>query len=424
MRSNYGTLLSLTEWFEYLQLNRWLGAQFNQYRDLVAPNTLKNIQRHWRVSSDACDDPYFEFIYHNGKTSRDEISRAIKQAEVEFAGVFGYHPAPVQITESIKYDEFYDVTKPLSGGMFTPKREPKCFEAKWTKIHSLGVYEWEFLDYYSGALADLNNDGVQETIVINNVITPIGTTCQELEVYFRGSDFPYGGSEDNTLPEFQWRIYPIEGTVTSADNGDDTMTWQIRFWAWEGVKPNKQLSEFPVELVANVANNFSTSFRVFRKTINTDEQGVLIYDEWTDCSRTSVDDCFILKENDLICPKPPVLASCNNTYPHSFEVNYIAGCDLQECGKLDFTCGMIITMLSAARLACEPCGCGCHGKFPLHWYSEMYKEKMTESAGRDVWVLGDPAHDRQNPFGPRNGEVMAWRMAKNLLKQKVHTIIP
>lgn len=424
MRSNYGTLLSVTEWFEYLQLNRWLGAQFNKYQDLTTPTILKPIQRKWRVPKDACDDAWFEYIYLNGKVARDEVSRAIKQAEEEFARTFGYYPGPVQITETHKYAEFYDPTKPLAGGMWNIKHEPKCFEAEWTKIQALGTFEWTFLNYYSGTLEDLNGDGVKETMVVAGVVTPIGTLLNQIEVYFRDNDFPYGGEEDNTTPEPQWRIYPIEGTVTNADNGNDTMTWQIRFWAWEAVDPNLQLSEAPLELVANVVENFVTSFRFFTKTVDTTNQGVLIYDEWEDCSRSRVDDCFILKERDMICPKPASMTTCTNSFPSAFEVNYIAGCDLQKNGKLDFTCGMIVTMLSAARLACEPCGCGCDGRMPLHWYSEMYKEQMNESNNKAVWILGDPAHDRQNPFGPRNGEVMAWRLARNLAKKKIHTTIP
>lgn len=423
MRSKYGTQLSLTEFFEYTQMNRWLGAQFNQYRDLNN-NTLKPIQKRWRVSPEACDDPFYEELYMNGKSSREEISRAIRQAEEEFALVFGYSPSPLQYTDTVKYADFYDVSKSQTGGMYTPQGKPKCFELKWAKAQTLGVYVYTFLDYYTGALADLNDDGVQETIVVSGVIAPLGTTCQQLEVYFRDTDFAYGGEEDNVSPEPQWRIYPIEGTVTTADNGDDTMTWEIRFFAYEGVKPNKQLTEFPQELTANVSNNFSTSFRVFTKTIDTTIQGALIYDKFSDCTRTEVDNCFILKEEDIVCPKPTGFDSCTTSFPDSFEVHYIAGCDLQPCGRLDYTCGMIVTMLAAARLACEPCGCGCHGKFPLHWYSEIYKERMSEMAGKDVWILGDPAHDRQNPFGPRNGDVMAWRFARNLSKKKIHNIIP
>src|SRR5436190_13078853 len=101
MRSNYATQLSLTEFFQYLQLNSWLGAQFGKYKNLTN-GSLQPIQRHWRVSNEACDDPYYEIIYLNGKVSRDEISRAIRQAEEEFTLTFGYSPSPQPYTDTIK----------------------------------------------------------------------------------------------------------------------------------------------------------------------------------------------------------------------------------------------------------------------------------------------------------------------------------
>lgn len=422
MRSPYGTLLSLTEWFEYLELNPWLGGQFSKYRKLDPPNTLESIQKHWRASKDACDDPYFERIYHNGKVSRLEISRAIKQAEEKFTIEMGFPPGPVAYTETIEYPQHYDPTKPLAGGMITHKGLPKCLSPKYENVQSLGVFQWEFLGYFTGDLDDLNDDGVQETMILNGVVAPLDTLCNELFVYFRDTDFPLGGTEDNLSPEPQWRIYPIEGTMTGSD--EDNTFWQLRIPAWETVLPKKQISEFPLELVANVDNNFATSFRVFRRTIDTTQNGFLNYDKISDCTRTTREDCFILTQNrtgDLICPSPNFTTSlCANRFPNSVEVNYVAGCDLQACGRLSYLCGQAVAFLSAAMLACEPCGCGCHGRMPLHWYSEMYKERMAENSNRDVWILGDSKEDRQNPFGPRNGEVMAWRLVKDLRKKKIY----
>lgn len=419
MRSKYKTLLSLTEFFEQMGLNRWLGAQISQYQD-VDTNLLKPVTFDVRLKK-GCYDVWFEELYINQQVSRDDVSYAIMLAEQQFRNVMGFHPAPVAKTEEVDYEGFYDHLRWTQNGMFDVHQQPKCFPVENKQVIELGIYVWDFIDYYTGTLEDLNNDKVQETILIEDVIVPIGTECHQLEVYFVADDYPYGGIENNTTPEQEWKVYPIQAHVTSADNDDDTMTYQIRFFAYQGVKPNLQMTEFPKELVANVEANFSLTYRVFVRSVDSETQGYLRFKD--NCTWADTEDCFLLDtNNDLVCPSPSGdgLVCSHGNKPDKFVVNYISGCERQSCGRMEEVCAAMVALLAAANLDCPPCGCGCEGKkHPLAFYSELYKEEVNGET-----YLGDSLRDRQNPFGPKNGQVMAWRLAKYLSEKGIHVVLP
>lgn len=421
MRSKYKTLLSLSEFFEYVGLSRWLGAQIAHYRTLDT-SLLKPIQFDNKLKK-GCYDIYFEELYITQQVARDDISLAIFDAEVLFHQVMGFFPAPVATNEYHHYTGFYNHLSYSGGGMYDVHGYTKRFEVNNKRLIALGVYEWEFIGYFDATMTDLNGDGVQETIILDDIDVPIGTTCDQIEVYFRDADFPYGGIEDNVTPEGEWKVYPIEGYIVNADNGDDTMTYRVQFSAYCGVKPNLQMTEFPRELVANVPENFSDSFRVFVRSIDSEQHGHLGYQD--DCVWENVTDiCFGVDGNYFYPSATTGALTCQHGLkPNRVGINYVSGCTRQRCGRMDMTCGMMVAFLAAANLPCQPCGCGCEGKkHPLSFYSELYKEGLGDN-GSDLTVA-DSARDRQNPFGPRNGQVMAWRLAKYLNEKPIHVILP
>lgn len=388
---NYPNLLSLDQFSDVLGLDPWLVSQ-------VGKNSGGN-----------CGCCVFENSYRDkeGKFSRRHMAQAILSAEEMIARVLGYYPAPKWFPASI--EDAYDFPLPI--GRYEPIPDLKL---QWGYLQAIGTPVLTALDTVAVTKRDSAEQGFNDAFVAT-ITVPAGTTPDQLEVYFTEDD-----RDDEPLED--WQIRPVSIKVTGT-------TATLRGPLYLLAKPMFMRKAKGECLDASSANTYVTEVEVYRRTIDTCQQGSLI---WADAGDCATEDCLgdsepacfeiVSGHKGIVIPKR--LITCDGStrlaqslhrddpLPKRATVYYLAGYPLKH-GLMDTYHAQIVTWLAASMMVCEDCPCHCVKDIiadlrtpPIYKGGQDNGDKLLMTASK----LGDG-------FGiPRQGAIQAWNQLQAMVQ--------
>lgn len=193
-----------------------------------------------------CGDVFFQYSWqHSDRVGRDDMARAIQEAEQEISREVGYNLMPDWITE-----ERLEFPRPANREMYNVyglnvRWMPKSVEALKGHIISGGVRTKSVIQLAAAvARADLDGDGYSETATVTVPITI--TDTNEVHAYYAGE----GGSDD-------WEIRPIKVAISGGFATITFKSWQIPL--------GTQMEQFNISpLDADAAASYETTIDVYR----------------------------------------------------------------------------------------------------------------------------------------------------------------
>lgn len=422
-RANTVTLLSLDRYARIMGINP---AHFNTG---VAGNIMP--------MSAQCNDIFWQHSWQAGdRASREEIARAISDAEQEIATYLGYWPAPKYIAKEMHvYPHTY---RPDWGGNgLDALGYYKSVQTKYGKFIAPGVRSVSPIGTATTAggtlvYSDADGDGFDETATIT-LTTTITDPCG-VKAFVAG----YSGA-----PEWELRS-PRSVTISG---GVVTMV----FYTWQLVDPDlweafPDSSDPLTAIDLTSIGNLLTSVEVYYEFANSTEESAQFFWEPTAagldpascstcggggclvCSVTVQDGCIHVRNVDLGLVAPQVGQYNSSTAnweslspavcrePDLLKIWYYAGdidnCFLagQSCDPLSQFFAETIAWLATARLDYPLCGCGAVSN-----KSKMLQTDVVLVTGGNRYVNTFKRID--NPFGTRLGEVKAWKRLESFVRK-------
>ena len=389
-RDSIPTLLSLSRFAEILGLNPWY---FSQATTATYDGDT------------SCDPLFLQFAWMDAdKLSREDIARAIDQAEQDIANRLGWWPAPKWITdEDHRYPPHHD--KALFGVYGINQRgQGKSVTSKWAKVRAVGQQA-----------KTLISAGVAVNITGENVTVSVATTVtetSEIEVYFRVADGADEAASDT------YRIRPLKVTITA---GAATITGK----KWLFLDPT--LWDAPDSIDGDDASNYVTLVDVYRVYNDPSDPADFYWETLPEgCTDTDNSGCqFITQtacllirnaDNGFLVPSPAEWDADTSSFteqsfsqnwePDKVRINYRAGYPLGADGEMDDYWARAVAYYSCALLGRESCDCGNASKFMLRWQEDL---ALNAESGKNYQLSAEVLNC---PFGTERGAVFAWQRVK------------
>lgn len=387
MKNHPNNLLSIDQFADVIGLNPWGVAQ-------VAKNLPAGTGNNCRCAL------YERSWMEDDKFSRAEIAKSINSAERMFANKMGYWPAP-KIFEG-KVQPF-----PRPAGRYEPI---PAIKLAWGYVQAIGktVLTQVGDEHDVVREATMGEPTFKDSFEVI-VPVPSGTLASEIEVYFTPTD-------RSNLRLADWQIRPV---VVSIEGINAVITGPSYLLA----KPSHMQKMPPKNLDATDEETYVSKVVVYRRTLDTCQQGQLIWLKG-DCSTTPCQDkavnaCFQVVSGRHSKLQASQVTTCSGNsltatdlyrdyLPDKVSVNYIAGYPLQDNGLMNEWHAQIICWLAAALMVCETCACGC-----VRDMLKEYRSAPTYDTGGDdtdiTRALTMTPTKLGEGFGiPRLGAIMAW----------------
>lgn len=385
----------------------------------------------------ACNTVVFQHPWQMADAAgRDEISRAIEQAEERIKDFLLYYPAPKYLTKELMFprypDQRFDRVRYIDGSGRWPAVKVEGH------VQKVGV---ETLTLLSGAAvnvtySDLDGDGLDESWSASVAVTFTDTT--QVDVYFAAADrldgdpvgerykiapvkvtisggvatvkgkswlmgkpILYEGFGENILDPLDatnfvstveiYRHY-CDPTGTTVDTAQSKLIWETRPHAYfcactscSGVVPPG---------FTNYADPAAEGYGIARVALRQAELGELGVGE----AAYDVTQGVWLQINWNMCRPPDRIL-----------VRYLAGKPLVN-GEMEKRFQNVVTYLAAAELAKPICACQQANKNLYNWQFDLAR-----TGGADGESYGAiSVEDLNNPFGTRRGQVYAWKETRTL----------
>ena len=411
-RASTPTLLSLDRFAAILGINP---AHFNQ----AAGETTFPI-------GSTCSDVWPQFSWQaSNQVSREQLARAIRDAEQDIARSLGYYPAPYWVYQEVhKFPRHHRPDVYQHSGL-NVRGARKSVRAKFGKFIQAGqrlVAELTNSPATTVGLTLVYDLGaLTATITIATTLTDV---C-EVKAFFAN----YGGA-----PE--WEIRPAKSKSIAAG----VLTMVFDAWLlidptlWEAYSTPAGFSAIDLAVV----DNYVTSVELYRETNDFTQPSATFYWEPSPaglsavstctscggtgcvaCSLSSQDGCLHARntESGIVVPVPATYDADEATWtqdaysvcrdPDQVKISYYAGeydnrwLGDESCETLSNYWAHAIAWLATARLDRPPCSCA------------NVKAKF-DSLQEDLALSGATSHQitfqqLNNPFGTRRGEVQAWQ---------------
>ena len=338
------------------------------------------------------------------KASREDLARAIAQAEARIAQILGFWPAPQWManeglmypTRGVRAAPSYLAVTPLE--IYNWHR--KSVETRWAHVQKFGRrhvanIELDATIEYSTP----DGDAWDEWATISITTDTTGFTEDEIAV-FAGTD---------TSPE--QRIRNLKVTITSATTmtieGDSVLFIDPQLWLAGKV------------IDGDVPGNFLTTANVYRvyTRYDTDTYAAVVFD-WI--RPAYADDYntygFLRSFSDSRGVLIPVPASWNTTTelwipfginalhePHRLHLWYKAGWEANGQGQMKEPLARAVAALATTLLSDPVCGCGSAERLIDYWQSLPNSREVTFDM-------------MECPFGPKRG---AWEAYTTLIRDFV-----
>ncbi len=352
-----------------------------------------------------CQSLIFERAwYDTTKRGREEIRRAITEAERMLTRELGYPPTAMQICEEI--DEPY-----AWAGSYHESRRRRArsvyrsgssvsIQLKYGKVQAIGRWAYAELGEYAVALSDLDSDGLYDTFTVS-IPWVSGEDYSGIQLYFADQDWI------NRMDDAGRQIGPI----TMSESGG-VLTIMGRSWTladpskqvpWPWTTPNTSGALNPT-----LTTSYVDTLLVKNRTIDTTSAISVV------CASGSCDGitttCTDVKYNiidsstgliEIVFPSGTT-PTCIDT----IHVEYIAG----DCDWDIYTARLTAGLLG--RQLCE-----CQNQELAYWQHDL-SVLNTADAARDLVLPGDLA----NPLGLRRGQREAWRQVRRRRRIKMMTV--
>jgi len=224
-------------WLSLDRFSQIIGIDPLHFNGLDSPTLHRNT---------ACGEVFFQFSFqHSDRVGREDMARAIQEAEQEISREVGYNLLPDWTTEErLEYErpalrEAYNIYG------INPRWQMKSVEALRGHIISGGVRAKSSISLAAAvARSDVDGDGYAE---LCTVIVPITITdTNEVHVYYTGK-----GADDG------WEIRPIKVAISGGNATITFKSWQIPL--------GTQMDQFDIEpLDADAAASYETTVDVYR----------------------------------------------------------------------------------------------------------------------------------------------------------------
>jgi hypothetical protein len=387
-----------------------------------------------------CNDLFWSFYWQNSNNvSREEIARAIAEAESEITTVLGYSPAPWW-TE----DEIRDYPRPfrrdvIQFGMGDSRGYNKSVQLTQGRFIQGGRRATTAVQLAAAVVyTDDDGDGYDETATIT-AATSLTEKC-EIKCYLAGE----GANPD-------WEFRSPQSVTLSGGNVI------FKYWAWQLIDPELQ-QKFPISTAVTVSGPYGVSsidIEASASYVST----VDIYREYNDftaasaqffwertrllslgilplgfccnqcdgagcpaCDFVTQDGCIHARDaaGTNVVPVPATYDSDSESWqndalsvcrdPDLVKVWYYAGDYSQEylsgrsCDPLSHTWAEAIMWLAVARVNRPFCTCN----NSLTMLNELQRD-LSFTGSRVAGSYTISPSDLDNPFGTKMGEVKAWK---------------
>lgn len=419
-RASTPTLLSLDRYA------RLMGLTPVHFAGASAPDLSPVV---WPLAG-SCNSIWPQWSWQNAdQISREDLARAIYNAEQDIRRELGYSVAPQWIAQEVQ--RWPNPARPeWHGYIRNAPGHGIGFKTAWGKVIEAGRRATTLIDTATTAAAELvysdaDGDGFSElaTITVSTSLTA-AYACQ-VKVYFTGHA---------AAPE--WEIRPLKSATISGG----TLTITADSWLfidpdlWEAFPTDDGFSAINI----SGTSNFVTSVDVYREYTDTTAAsaqflwersghgrwGVLCTDcggnGCATCSMPTQDGCLSIRdaETGIVSPVPATYDSDNEqwnaaSYTHcdtatqvklwyragAIDDRYLSG---QTCEPLSEYWAQAIAWLATARLERPFCACNNVTALADDLRTDLSKTTSSASYFTPSDVIG-------NPFGTRKGEVMAWQ---------------
>jgi hypothetical protein len=377
MRADIPTLLSIAEFGQILGINPWELAQIGS--GFTIPNPAQ------------CDFVFFQHPWQRTFLCREEIARAISQAEMQVAQYLGFWPAP-------KY--FYDeITKfPYRvGSIYTLDRTPD-YALKWGKLIKTGIQTRALVQANAPlVLSDRDGDTITDTFTMTIATTVVDP--DEIHIYYSLAD------RFSEAVASQWEIRPINVTITG---GVATIKGHSSLL----VKPILEETTNP-QILDVTAAIYVTTADVYREytdiTVNTTvmNQGWFAYDDTTIAPVPVYVTAY--DQDQGIARWSLYTDNCyGDIIPERIHTNYVSGIP-RENNRMAYEFADIVAHLAVIYLAGRSCGCERTDQI-LNYWSDL---PSSQSDRRPLTIK-----EIDSPFGPQRGAYYAWSKISNLMLVK------
>jgi hypothetical protein len=407
-RASIPTLLSIDRWAELLGVspiiwNQMFSVNFGPTAD--------------------CGDPWYQYAWQNPEfTSREDIARAINEAEGMITSAMGYFPMPDWTMQERKQTTRPAKPELIARSNTNVRGYHKSIELDHGYVIAGGRRKVDLIE--AGVAITLTDedgaggggDGYAEVATSAGITTSV-VDC-EIHAYLPGR----AGS-------FAYEIRPI--VVTSAA-GVVTIT----FNSWQLVDPDLQdmlSAERPENRIdAEAAASYLDEIDVYRVWNDPQSQVTLMWEQppvgcnqcggsgCAACSFSTQTGCLFVRDERLgfMGYRPATwdaddeefdtadLVICRD--PEQLRLWYYSGWESTDprvtCPRtqMDPQFEMAIVHLSVTLLDRNVCSCNNVERFVKHWSEDLSR------LGREVSHQVTP-QDLSNPFGPTRGAIAAWK---------------
>lgn len=401
-RATTPTLLPIDRWAELLGISPIIWNQM--FSDNFGP------------SAD-CGDPWYQYAWQNPEfTSREDIARAINEAEGMITSAMGYFPMPDWTVQERK-----QTTRPAKPELIARTNTNvrgfhKSIELDHGYLISGGRRAQSEITLATAVtFTDADGDGYAETATA--AVTTDVDDC-EIRAYLPGRS-----------GDFAYEIRPI---VVTSTGGIATLT----FKRWQMVDPDLQehlSAELPANRIdAEVAGNYLTTIDVYRVFNDPQSQVTLMWEQPSvgcnqcdgsgclACSFSTQTGCMFVRDERLgfVGYRPGTWDATDEVFdradlvicrdPEQLRLWYYSGWESTDprvsCPRtqMDPQFEMAVVHLSVTLLDRDVCSCNNAERFVGHWQEDLSR------LGRDVSHQVTP-RDLGNPFGPTRGAIAAWK---------------
>lgn len=373
-----------------------------------------------------CEQPWLQFAWQTAdRVGREEIARAILQAEADIERFLGYRLLPAW-----EEDEWRDTVRPTQKELFNlTSTEIRSFaqavKANWGHMVTGGVRANELLEADSTiTYTDPDGDGYAELATVTATVVAGQDPC-EIRIYF-----PVSNGMVATGAEDQWEIRPTNVSVSGT-------TATITFRRELAVLPELQLDIVPDAddshlrgVIGTVDANFLATVDVYRVYNDPQTQVLMMWETLglgcdncagngcAQCQYSTQTGCFTARgdiKQGLVGYRPATWNSTNLEFdaaalavarqPDIVRLWYFAG--LREKG---LTCSIlemskeweqVVSRYATAILDRMVCACT-----NVHSNVEYWQQDLAIRGKEGLFV---PRDQLDNPFGTRRGAVAAWQ---------------
>lgn len=410
-RASVRTKLPLDEWA------RIMGLSPIHFNGVFIPNRTPA----------TCEQPWLQFAWQTAdRVGREELARAIAQAEADIERHVGYRLAP-----DWEEDEWQPTVRPLRKDLFNLtstdiRTFAQAVKANWGHMITGGVKASTLIDADAAIVySDPDGDGYDEVATVTVTVT-LGQDPCEIRIYF-----PLSNAMVTATPEDQWEIRPISVSVSGA-------IATITFRREQAVLPELQLDISPDAddshlrgVESDVNTNFLSVVDVYRVYNDPQTQVLMMWEGLgvgcDGCNGTGCSQCQYSTQAGCFTARGDIKQSIIGYRPGTwnmttlvFDTAVLAVARQPDIVRLWYYAGLrektltcstrqmspewerVVAQYAAAILDRQVCACeNVHANIEF-WQKDMAMRGTTEG-------LSMPTRLLDNPFGTRRGAIAAWQ---------------